>query len=396
MKVRRYVAPSMRSAMDMVRQAQGSDVMILSNRNVEGGVEVITAVGELDQAVLDTLAARQKQTALPAATPPPGVAREDEAARLWTNPETLRQMQRELGALKNLVEQQLSGFAWHDFEDRHPVRARLVRALTGLGLVPQIAREVVTEVPHEMDYEQGWQHSLEQLGARLQTLADPLRHGGRIALCGSTGVGKTTLASKLAARFALSHSPEQVALISADDQRLGAHHQLTTFGRLLGLHVETLRQFEQLPARLEALRSKALVIVDLPGYPPHDPQLHGLLTALHAHHTPLQCYLVAAATTDYSSLARITTALADFPLDACCLTKLDEAAALGPALSMLIEAQLPLAYISAGQQVPDDLECITRAEFVRRMLALSPPYSVPATSALIEPAFSHFPVQGAH
>ncbi|CAN0490496.1 unnamed protein product, partial [Phaeothamnion confervicola] len=43
MKVKRYFAANMRSALDMIKQDQGPDVLILSNRKVDGGVELITA-----------------------------------------------------------------------------------------------------------------------------------------------------------------------------------------------------------------------------------------------------------------------------------------------------------------------------------------------------------------
>lgn len=44
MKIKRYFATDMRQAIQMVRDAQGPDAVILSNRRVEGGVEIVAAV----------------------------------------------------------------------------------------------------------------------------------------------------------------------------------------------------------------------------------------------------------------------------------------------------------------------------------------------------------------
>ncbi|MFO1436646.1 MAG: hypothetical protein U1F34_09980, partial [Gammaproteobacteria bacterium] len=43
MKVRRYFAPDMKTALDAARREQGPDVMIIGQRRVDGGLELITA-----------------------------------------------------------------------------------------------------------------------------------------------------------------------------------------------------------------------------------------------------------------------------------------------------------------------------------------------------------------
>ena len=43
MNVKRFFAPDMRQAIRLVREAQGPDAVILSNRKVEGGIEIIAA-----------------------------------------------------------------------------------------------------------------------------------------------------------------------------------------------------------------------------------------------------------------------------------------------------------------------------------------------------------------
>jgi flagellar biosynthesis protein FlhF len=196
------------------------------------------------------------------------------------------------------------------------------------------------------------------------------------------------LVSKLAARYALAHGIDSVAVISADEQRLGAHHQLRTFGRLLGIQVETARDQASLEARLRTLENKSLVLIDLPGYAPADGQFGQRALDLCDLGEAVQLYLVATATTEYLALKRIVKAFAEVPLAGCCLSKLDEAAAVGAALSMLYESRLPLTYISEGQQVPDDNLRITRHQLIQRAETLSVQYAPPRALATPEHTFA--------
>jgi flagellar biosynthesis GTPase FlhF len=88
MKIKRYMAESMRAALAQVRVEQGPDAVILSSRRVAEGIEVIAAV-DYDEALF--AGAAQKRTSVaaaetvqpPAAAPPvaapPAAARSLEA-----------------------------------------------------------------------------------------------------------------------------------------------------------------------------------------------------------------------------------------------------------------------------------------------------------------------------
>jgi len=411
MKVRRYFAANMRTALELVRQAQGPDVLILSNRKVDGGVELLTAVGEADAELIEKFtpkSARERRddtapdelatvpdrrpTPRAVVVPPPAPVAAAPVlpdGALWTRQETIEQMQRELGALKNLLEHQLSGLAWHDYSQRSPLGARLLRALTGYGIAPRLARTIVAELGPTADYDEAWRQAIAALRQRISCLADPvLRHGGHYALCGPTGVGKTTLASKLAGRYALARGSHTVALVSTDEQRLGAHHQLKTFGRLVGITVRSARSFEALPEILADLHDRELVLIDMPGFAPADPGFRHSLATLYGLPTRVDTYLVMSASTDHQSLARIVGAAEGLALAGCCVTKIDEAATLGPALSAVAESRLPVAYLSHGQQVPDDVETASPAALLEQFLTMGKASPLPVDSAFIEQAFA--------
>ena len=125
MKVKRYFAANMRSALDMIKQDQGPDVLILSNRKVDGGVELITAdqltEQESERLARNQLPQRRPDVAVavapgpvPAAKPATRsahtVAGLDPHELLWTDANVVSQMRDELNNLKGLLESQLGSF----------------------------------------------------------------------------------------------------------------------------------------------------------------------------------------------------------------------------------------------------------------------------------------------
>lgn len=406
MKVKRYFAANMRSALDMIKQDQGPDVLILSNRKVDGGVELITA-DQLTEQEAARLAGQQTPkrrpdiAALPptlAAVPakPPAAPKRSTALRgldtqelLWTDATVVAQMRDELTNLKGLLESQLSGLAWSEFGSRHPLRARLMRVLGQLGICPALARQVVAEVPDDLDYRAGWHRALALLVMRIATRDDPiLRHAGRIALLGPTGVGKSTAVSKLAARYALKVGAERVAIVSMDDRRLGAHQQMKSFGRLIGVAVHVARDARELTVTLAELENRSLVLIDTPGNAPRDSRYHALAQSLIDLDAGIGCYTVLSATTDYLAATKLLKVNADLGLAGCLLTKLDEAATLGPSLSAIIESGLAVAYTSAGQRVPDDLDTVTARGLIECAVELAKSAPAPRDQGAYERAFS--------
>ncbi|WP_315387851.1 AAA family ATPase [uncultured Stenotrophomonas sp.] len=71
MKIKRFVAPDMRSAMNLVRKEHGPDAVILSNRRIEEGVEIVAAANYDEGAVQRALEAARKDVAPPPPAPRP-------------------------------------------------------------------------------------------------------------------------------------------------------------------------------------------------------------------------------------------------------------------------------------------------------------------------------------
>ncbi|MGC1547638.1 MAG: flagellar biosynthesis protein FlhF [Rhodanobacter sp.] len=261
----------------------------------------------------------------------------------------------ELGSLRELLESQLSSLAWNDMERRHPMRARVLRDMTRLGIEPDIARRLADELPDQLSADQARYLPLGVLSRRLNaTGRDVASDGGVTVLVGPTGVGKTTTIAKLAARAVLRHGAGQVALVSTDNYRIGAAAQLEHYGRLLGVRVFPAYDAASLREVLEVLRSRHTVLVDTAGVAGNDVRLQQQMTLLRDAGELRTC-LVLAANAQAQALDDAVRAYQPLQPQACILTKLDEAPSLGGALSMLIRHQLPLDYTTDGQRVPEDI-----------------------------------------
>ena len=83
----------------------------------------------------------------------------------------------------------------------------------------------------------------------------------------------------------------------------------------------------------------------------------------------IKSYLVISAATEYKAMNEIIKAFQIFEPQASILTKLDEAATIGSALSSIIEHNLPLAFIADGQQVPEDMHSSCARTLVEQCVA---------------------------
>jgi len=357
MKIKRFFAPDIRQAIRRVRETLGPDAVILSNKSVEGGIELVAAI-DYDEAAF---AAAQPRPEKPVDTAPADAAAAEDQPQLapraprveWSQDPAIVEMRREMQTLRRLMENELGGLAWRDLGQRRPESRELLRRLLDLGLPGAMARGLSERLGDESDLEQLWRKALYLLAHGLQAAeADLLDAGGVVAIVGPTGVGKTTTIAKLAARFVMRHGARHLALVSTDDFRIGAREQLHTYGRILNVPVKSAGSLDELEATLNGLTDRRLVLIDTAGMGPRDLRLQEQLAMLRVGDRPVRRFLALAANTERT---RAVKAFCQVAPDACVLTKLDEAGRLGGLIATLIAHRLPAAYVTDGQRVPEDL-----------------------------------------
>ncbi|MGF1614006.1 MAG: flagellar biosynthesis protein FlhF [Gammaproteobacteria bacterium] len=376
MRIKGYFAPDMRQALRMIREEMGPDAVILSHHPRNGGVEITAAV-DYDQGWLHTTSKEDvetKATTNLAQSAPERAAAFDQvadgaaiaqvAAEKPRAPGSvnggggaaLTAMGQEIRALRSLLEHQLSGIAWGELGRRHPLRATLLRRLLELGLSHQVAHNLIQALPAVADLHSAWRRVLGMLAHRLTLNPhEMLTHGGIVALLGPTGVGKTTTVAKLAARFALHHGPQWVALITTDSYRVGAHEQLHTFGRIMDVPVRMANSPAELRRALDAFSRRRLVLIDTAGISQRDIRFSKQVNLIRSGAPAVKSYLVLSATTQTLGLEQTVAAFRGAQVNGCVITKLDEATSLGGVLATVVQHEIPLSYISNGQRVPEDL-----------------------------------------
>ena len=374
MRIKGYFAPDMRQALRMIREEMGPDAVILSHRQRTGGVEITAAVdydqGWLEKTPKEGPAAQGPllgNTVLNERSPSAGSTAgkpSSEALSRAPLPVTtttgggaaLTAMGQEIKALRRLLEHQLSGIAWGELNRRHPLQATLLRRLLELGFSHRVAQTLAKAVPPMADLHSAWRWVLGILAHRLTVNQDEvLTRGGIVALLGPTGVGKTTTVAKLAARFALCYGPKWVALITTDSYRVGAHEQLHTFGRIMDVPVRVANSTTELQRALEAFSERRLVLIDTAGMSQRDIRFSKQVSLVRSGAPAVKRYLVLSATTQALGLEQAVGAFRGAKVDGCVITKLDEATSLGSVLSTVVQHGLPVAYVSNGQRVPEDL-----------------------------------------
>ena len=446
MKIKRYFAPDIKQAIRMVREEQGPDAVILSNRKVDGGIEIVAAQDFDEQAMNDWSAADKNnpppRTAKPAAVAAPVVKMSESRRRAeevfrealeakvqpavkasepahksevkpfpfnkipqirteepqpQARPERkvepvraqpakqkpvqaesvsaslLQELQKEMRHMRRAMDAHFSGTAWDGALSKTPARLDILRQLSAYGFSKKLSMLVANRLGSVEDLTLAWQGCQDLLASQLPIAEDNLLdYGGIVALVGPTGVGKTTTIAKLAAKFRLKHGPRQIALITTDNYRIGAHDQLSTYGRILDVPVRTASSNEELRAQISSFYDKRLILIDTAGMGPRDMRLADQSSLLNQDQLPIKTYLVLSAATQAQVMSEAIRAFAGFSPNACILTKLDETQQLGAALSTLVEKQLPVSLVTDGQQVPEDLHLARTSLLLERCFASVP------------------------
>lgn len=420
MQIRRFRAPDMRQAIRKVRDAVGPDAVILSNQRLPtGDIEIVVALdydGSLpssmskkkpSESVSQGEKANQRSTSqgpsadyferierakqqtpaqqhAPAAPssfemPPIPEDNEDpvleEALSVKNNDSArqLRDMEQELHRVKEMLEQQRQQPASGQSKV-NPIEAQAREKLKRLGLSDVVMSRLLDDIDLK-GREDDWNRLLAHLADYIPVRSSSAELKGCIAFMGPTGVGKTTSIGKIAAQHVLKHGSGSIVLVTTDTYRIAAHEQLRTFGRILNVPVEVVNEYSDLNEVLAKYANYSLVLVDTAGMNPRDSNLERQLLMIKRARSNVKKLLVLPCTSQRQVLKSVIDVYSQVQLDGCVLSKLDESASLGEAISVVIEEGLPVVYIADGQRIPDDIEPARAHNLISRAVYTAEHYS---------------------
>lgn len=392
MNISRFFGATNREAMRQVRLALGSEALIISNKRVNGGVEILatdqTSLPEDAQAAADAAPAPARPAAAEAPRAPATGSPAPAAAPVPPPAAATEGLADAIGELKGSLESRIDELLWGTQLRRSPQAAVLFQNLLRFGFSTTLLRAMLKTLPELSGDRAAIHWARGELVRHLPVLAseDALWQPGlALALVGPTGVGKTTTIAKLAARCVRRGGPGSLVLLTTDTYRIGAHEQLKIYGQMMRVPVHVVQDVHELRRVLQTVRPDQTVLIDNVGISQRDRYVADQAALLAGAGRRVERLLALNASSHGDTLDEVARSYArdgGTPLRGCVITKIDEAACLGASLDTAIRYRLPIHYVSNGQKVPENLLFLTAAELVDR--ALAPVHSARAQFAPTE------------
>jgi flagellar biosynthesis protein FlhF len=332
MRLRKFQAATMRDAIAEVKRELGADAMIVATRQISRGlrgpgVEVTAAIDSEGPAAEPT-----PQPVAPDVGGGTGPARAHGRALEEADVERiLLPLRSELRSLRSALRASGDG----------ELRSELAHLRRALAQLPGRAAE---------------REPLRQVAARAR-LAAP-SEAQAIALVGPTGVGKTTTLAKLAARAALI-AEERVAIVSLDSYRVGGEEQIRAYADLIGVPLRVVTDPARLGQTLAELGERDRIYIDTAGRSPRDQAAVAELAEAFAAVDDLEVHLTLSAATTPSLIDGIARRFQALSPARLLFTKVDEADDLAELVRAPARLGRPVAWVTTGQRVPEDLEDAT-------------------------------------
>ncbi|EPF28367.1 flagellar biosynthesis protein FlhF [Treponema medium] len=196
-----------------------------------------------------------------------------------------------------------------------------------------------------------------------------------VLLVGPTGVGKTTTLAKIAVQYIRKNSehPLRVKVITIDNWRIGAAYQMKRYCELMGIPLMVASSPAEVRKYMALYREEADVIcIDTIGRSPKDREK---ISTMQNYFTELgddaEVYLTVCAGTRINDIREIMKEYAVFKYKSLIITKFDETSYIGNLLSIISETNIPITYITAGQEVPQDFMLADVEVFLKKLKGFS-------------------------
>lgn len=357
MKIKRFKAKTFSEALEMVKKELSEEAVILSSEEKKGlrpYVEVTAAV-DYDQASnsskgqgFESLNNGLKNPEIQGSNPSP-----------YPIPLTpsIDEIKQEIEKIRGALEEmRFSGFEITLPENNrklfHIVRSKGIKEEFSLRLCERAkgTEDLVKVIKGDIS------KAIKNQGERSGNRA--------IMLVGPTGVGKTTTIAKLAARAIRER--KRPAIINLDTYRIGAPEQIRIYARILGIPLLTVSNAKELKEGLKRFSGERdIVFLDTTGRNPKDEgyinEIRTICSALSEEKGissvfPLDLHLLMNTNGDSDCMIEAYRYYRILPINHIAFTKVDEAVRFGIIYNMIMTYQRPVAYITTGQKVPDDID----------------------------------------
>ncbi|MBF0286696.1 MAG: flagellar biosynthesis protein FlhF [SAR324 cluster bacterium] len=422
MNLKRYRVNNIQEALQQIKKDLGPDAIIVSTRQVK---ESKNSFGLFGKSMLEVTAARD-ETAQRQPSPPPVLKKSPEVSP-YGIPETLEKkmpspslsrsnheetqrmllpIREEIQELKDMiagmqqpsVESRTTVQLQQDMSEiRHMVQTLaaqsnqlrdeelsenlvvLFQQMVFNGLEEKFARRLIQEAKKSIPLEELNNFPYvkifiaRMLMKIIKTTNGIPKEGTKqkiFSLVGPTGVGKTTTAAKIASEQVLKYK-HKVAMLTVDTFRIGAIEQLRAYAKIMNVPLEVVANKAELNQTIEKYSDYDVLLIDTGGRSQRDEaQMFELRELLESNHR-VDNYLVLSSTTKDYEISEITRKFGEMRLDGVIFTKLDESTSYGCIFNHAIRFKKPIAFLTTGQKVPEDIEAATKERLVDLLLNIA-------------------------
>lgn len=350
MIIKRYVVDNMNEAMIKIRYELGNEAVIVSQRKIkQKGL-----IGIFKKKKLEVTAAVDDKS------------KKSAAEKQSSNKE--KDVYKEIDELKNMIQSivEKKDNSTVKKENKNKFKQRLIENDISEEIVDDllnIIREKYKDKRLNASiYEKEIYKALEEI---IKT--DEKVEGRIQVFVGPTGVGKTTTIAKLASHYTL-YQNKKVGLITIDTYRIGAVEQLKTYAEILGVPFGVILTSKDIPEVMDKMRDCDVILVDTMGRNSKNTmqisEIRKFIEELKADKT----YLVISMTTKQKDLAAIIDNYKIVNYNSMILTKVDETDVCGSILTCIKKSNVPVSYLTFGQNVPEDIEVAKKEKLARLIL----------------------------
>ncbi|WP_246939885.1 flagellar biosynthesis protein FlhF [Bacillus pinisoli] len=383
MKVKKYIAPTMPEAMKKIRAELGKDAVILNSKVVHTGglfgfftkknIEVIAAI---DPSPFSN-EPMQKEKPRPVQEPlikKPLVNTELDQNTLKKD-SSQSDLKQELDELKSLIKhmstQQGSTSSSYPLALQKFEKILMDQEVDDVIRVEILNKLVEQWYKHDANVED--QEITKWFRHHVKQFVDQFNHGGisfnkqYINVIGPTGVGKTTTLAKIAANCVLKFE-KRVAFITTDTYRIAAIEQLKTYAKILNVPIEVCYNIEDFIKAKEKFASYDLVFIDTAGRNFRNQQYVNELREVIDFSEEMETFLVLSLTSKLKDMHEIYRQFSTINIEKLIFTKKDETSQYGAMLNLMSAYDKGIAYITVGQNVPDDIVEASTMTIVKTVL----------------------------
>jgi len=365
-KVKKFVAPTLKEATALMKKELGNDAFILStrviNKRTDFGIQKHFEITSGVEEELDLVLAEVENQ-----IPKHGSSFSDE----------LRDLQkRVIGTPSKNRNHNDSIVITPKPNNRTQISSEKLKEYVDKLIYQEVSKPIIKLIVNQIKKSSEFinpsnieDYVITALSSLITTTSFEIKKRGKqkiVAVVGPTGVGKTTCIAKLAAISKILNNLK-IGIISIDTYRLGAIDQLRIFSEVSNIDMLVAYEPSEMPALIKKFSDKDLIFIDTAGRAQRNikelEKTREFLNIVKVDET----YLALSATSSTKNLNDVAKKFELFNYSAIVVTKIDEGVVFGNILNVIVNSQKPLIYLTNGQVIPDDI-IAADSDFVAKMV----------------------------